>query len=68
MKALQMKPCPFCGGAGRLDCGEDDGKMAWAPECENPECVIYGFRLSGPEYESSDEATTAWNQRTDKEP
>ncbi len=66
MPVLQMKPCPFCGGLARLDyiTGDDDGKMAYSPECQNRECVIYGFKISGPEYLSQEEAVEAWNHRT----
>ncbi len=63
----ELKPCPFCGAAARLDysCGEDDGGMFWVPECGNRECVIYGFRLSGPDYLGQEEAIAAWNRRAE---
>ncbi len=64
--ARQMKSCPFCGGAARLDnddCGPSDDNVSWWPECENKQCVIYGYNLGGQDYATADAAIAAWNAR-----
>ena len=61
----ELKPCPFCGGAGR--CGEGDGK--WFAHCEAAGCYAYvgeNYDASAsPDhmFESQEEAREAWNRR-----
>ena len=57
-----LKPCPFCGGEGRLDhtgCGSSIGSRVVCLQCF---CKTNNFRISVSE--SSDKrAIEAWNTR-----
>ena len=50
---VDLKPCPFCGGKGRLSLRIDAG---WKPYCANCRCQLGVFP-------SSELALGAWNMR-----
>lgn len=60
--AEQLKPCPFCGGAGAVyDLDHDRAGTYWIAACNNESCAYEGH-FDKP---SRTEAVAAWNTRAD---
>lgn len=66
MTNVDLKPCPFCGGAARVDHGEipRTGVNVWKIGCGNEEvdCIATEMVSS---YSRRAEAAAAWNKRAD---
>lgn len=64
-RKYNLKPCPFCGSAVRIDnIGEDDEKY-YVVECTNDECsacASFGY-----DSESLEMTAEAWNKRVGEE-
>ncbi len=56
-KALELKPCPFCGGKPYLQANGRDQKPYWEVVCDN------ACDFTGPAKWEKDEAVSAWNTR-----
>lgn len=64
MSAQELKPCPFCGGKGMMqDVSFSDGRQQGDPAYVK--CIQCHARVSM--WDKYDEATAAWNRRTDQE-
>jgi hypothetical protein len=71
-KAMEMLPCPFCGGV--LNHYTDDGVSWWShptwdsrpSEDKNKliQCPLYGWRA----YDDRPDSIAAWNRRTPPHP
>lgn len=67
MPEIKLKPCPFCGGEGRLCAGKWDFEIdqpvpgsGYGVECA--ECLSQTDT-----YNNTDEAIEAWNRRIENE-
>jgi Lar family restriction alleviation protein len=58
-QAEELKPCPFCGGEGKIEYDYYDSPLYWV-QCVNCSSVTNTFLTEA-------EAITAWNTRTDTE-
>lgn len=59
---LVLKPCPFCGSKGVLN--KKRSLDTYIVECTNGSCPA--SYMIGNEYDSEEEAITAWNRRVDR--
>jgi len=64
----ELKPCPFCGGAGEIITHVSNNKIWYSPICRGePECYLNLFtdtRMNG--YSTRLEAIKAWNTRKEE--
>lgn len=58
----ELKPCPFCGGVGRLFHSRETFAIASYVYCEKCRCRSEPFYIST-EHSSDDKAIEAWNRR-----
>lgn len=68
MNEIELKPCPFCGGAAAIGQTKKTLKLQYAVGCLNSRCIAN--RLHNPfimHYLSKTEAAEAWNRRADNE-
>lgn len=68
---VELKPCPFCGHAGKLDSdirwpdGVNHGVDSYFVICPNYYCPIY--RADNTWFKTPEEAIEAWNRRIENE-
>ena len=55
MNANELKPCPFCGGNGRL--------TVWTPNAASVSCICCGAHINT---NAAAEAVEAWNTRAEE--
>ncbi len=61
MKTPKLKPCPFCGGPGRMFfVKQPDGTITYEVDCENEGCEVSSCTLL---YETKEQAAAVWNKR-----
>lgn len=62
MKTPELKPCPFCGGEGKIiDLGFFNLPSSYGVCCLNCSCATYQF------FDTEGEAAEAWNRRVSNE-
>lgn len=57
---IELKPCPFCGGAAKLQRG-----LTWLIGCDTRGCIGYRPYSLDRDYETAEEAAEAWNRRAE---
>jgi ssDNA-binding Zn-finger/Zn-ribbon topoisomerase 1 len=55
---IELKPCPFCGKAAKLQQG-----LTWLIGCDTRGCIGYRPYSLDRDYETAHEAVSAWNRR-----
>ena len=63
MPEIKLKPCPFCGGIGKLETAGINNNYSFV-KCKECGAGSRAFRISN-EYCSDEKAAEAWNRRTD---
>lgn len=66
-KAIELLPCPFCGGGALLEHGNNGSDESYdcLISCPNEDCVCQPSLLDHPLYDggTDDDAIAAWNTR-----
>jgi hypothetical protein len=65
MPNIELKPCPFCGGAAAIGRTKKTLNLQYCVGCNNSRCIAN--RLRNPfvlHYLSQREAAEAWNRRS----
>lgn len=57
----ELKPCPFCGGAPRIEQGINEADQAWRIFCANPDCTVIVECQSG---FTKEDNINRWNTRS----
>ncbi len=58
-----LKPCPFCGGNGKIEQDHYAGKTTYLPMCENYNNGCWGMQENW--FDTEAEAIAAWNRRAE---
>lgn len=60
---MEIKRCPFCGSAGKVDW--DGARDVYVVECSNSSCPA--SYMLGADYDTEEEAIERWNRRVEDE-
>lgn len=61
MNAVNLKPCPFCGGKADFDERQCNDEFAYCVECVTPDCDCFVRTVW---CATKEEAAEMWNRRT----
>jgi Lar family restriction alleviation protein len=57
---MNLLPCPFCGKVPEIDKYKIEDMIHWNVSCMNDHCFVH---VETDDFESEEEAITAWNKR-----